>query len=1129
MNKDEIYLLASLSSEAVIVTKTDGLILFANDQAISLFKGLSKTGYVSVRAILADESMSQFDKMIEEVAHGQHQPEQTLLLKDVAAEPSPFLVRLTLTTDKQRLIIIIKPVAQKPVFHEVALQDTFYKYSTEAWLFIDMDRTISYFNQAALKFVKLITGKPLEYGKHYSNYLAADQVISIEPAIEDSFKGKDFVVVRNYKFRSSEVFMELSFKAVRKASKIIGVVMTARDITKQKELETSHTRVEEALRKNEMKYKSLIDSAFDAIYITKGRRFEYVNKQFSEITGYSPEEVTSADFDFSITLTERSKEIVNERYKARQRGEEIPSRYSFQLRAKSGRITDVEITTVAFKEGDEVVVMGIMRDISEQLRVEMALENEKAYFRHLVESIPFGIVILDENDHVKSVNPGFTDVFGYSDSEAAGKAINELIVPDEKKTEGLKLTTDVTQGKLVHQETKRKRADGTLVDVSILGKPIITPSGEKLVFGIYQDITEMLLIRKSIDDERAYFQGLFEIVPFGIVLLDQHSEIVDCNTGFTKLFGFTKNEMLGQGTINLIFPEEFKAEGAAYRTQVSQGESVYFETVRKRKNGELLDVAVTARPLKRPDGELFVFAIYQDISDKKKAERALVASENQLSNLISNLPGMVYRCQLDKDYTMTFVSEGSKIVTGFTPLQFVSLSSTVSFNDLILPEYRQSIWNKWLELTESGLPFEEEYEIMDANGQRKWVWERGRGVLDDNGNLQFLEGYIEDITERKLAQKTLDEERYLMQALMDNIPDTIYFKDENSRFIRINYAQVRVMGLKSPDEAIGKTDLDFFNSEHAVKAFEEEQEMMTSGNALVNQQEHIKTSRGWRWFTATKVPLYDNQGKLTGMVGVSRDITELKNMETLLRESEQHLLKTNAEKDKLFSVIAHDLRSPFNSFLMLTEIFADESLQISMEETKQLLSSMHKSASGLVDLLENLLNWSRIQRGLGVVDPKPIVVNELVNHSLDYFDTHIRNKKLDVKVDIDQNLRVLADPSIISSVMRNLISNAVKFTPKGGVINISAYKTEEKLVLLSVADSGIGIPDNMKEKIFNMDIRGRKGTEEEASSGLGLLLVKEFVELSQGKIWFESEEGKGTIFYIKIPENESQHVVNKTD
>lgn len=1121
MNKDEIYLLTSLCKEPAIVSKTDGRILYANDQASSLFKGLLAMEGVSVGTIMADESLPQFDNMLENAAGGKHQPEQILLLSDGMDEPKPYLVRLTLTADQQRLVIILNPASQKTVAQEVVFQDAFHKYSTEAWLFIDANRTISYFNHTAVKLLKLITGKLLDYGKHYSNYLAPDQAVSIEPAIEAAFKGKNFVVVRNYRFRSGDAFIELSFKAVRKASKIIGVVMTARDITEQKNLETSRSLVEEALRKSELKYKSLIDSAFDAIYITRGRRFEYVNKRFSEITGYSLDEVSSPDFDFSIALTEKSKEIVNERYKARQRGEELPSRYSFQLLAKSGRITDVEITTVAFKEGDEVVVMGILRDISEHLRIEMALENEKAYFRHLVESIPFGIAILDENDHVKSVNPAFSDVFGYSDSEATGKAINDLIVPPEKKTEGLKLTTDVTRGKMVYQETKRMRADGTLVDVSIMGKPIITPSGEKLVFGIYQDITERLLIRKSIDDERAYFQGLFEIVPFGIVLLDQYSEIVDCNSGFTKLFGFTKNEMLGQGTINLIFPENLKPEGEAYRSQVSKGKSVYFETVRKRKNGELLDVAVTARPLKRPDGKVFIFAIYQNISDRKKAERALSDSENQLSNLISNLPGMVYRCLLDKDYTMTFVSEGSKIVTGFTPRQFVSQPNTLSFNDLILPEYRQKIWDKWLQLTVTGLPFEEEYEIMDAKGQRKWVWERGRGIFDDNGKLQFLEGYIEDITERKLAQKALDEERELMQALMDNIPDTIYFKDQNSRFVRINYAQVRVLGLKNPEEAIGKSDLDFLNNDHAVKAFEEEQEMMRSGNALINQQEHIKTSRGWRWFTATKVPIYDSEGNVMGMVGLSRDITEIKNMETLLRESEQHLRKTNAEKDKLFSVIAHDLRSPFNSFLMLTEIFADESLDISLEETKHLLSSMHKSASGLVDLLENLLNWSRIQRGLGVVDPKPIVVKELVNHSLDYFDTHVRNKKLDVKLDIDQNLRVLADPSIISSVMRNLISNAVKFTPKGGSIIISANKSDEKQVLLSVADSGIGIPEDMKQRIFNMDIKGRKGTDDEASSGLGLLLVKEFVELSQGKIWFESEEGKGTVFYIKLPEDES--------
>jgi PAS domain S-box-containing protein len=1117
MKQNEIIDLLEMSHEAFVLLNKNAGLTYASKKACQLFPQLNTPEPDDEVSLFAKESVSAIKNLMKEKETNLNQSGLKCIINH---ENEVYAETYAINLDGE--ICALAYFREKPL--ATLTHDSFYMYSDEIWIFFDAAGIILDFNKSAYRLVKLLTGKTLEKGMSYESIVLPEHPDPITPHMEKALQGKEVLLERHYKIRSFGFVFELHLKPVHKASRLEGVVVTTRNITAQKRLERKHAIATEELQKSESRYKGLIENAFDAIYVLNGRKFAYVNRRFTEMTGYSFEEVSAEGFDFSVTLTERSRKIVEDRYQARQRGDKLPSKYVFEVLTKTGEIIDVEITTVSLAIGSEVQVMGIMRDISAQLAAQRALEDEKAYFRHLIESLPFGIALLDEEDKIKGTNSGFRHLFGFEEHELFEKRINELIVPDLLKNEGEEATNKVAIGKEIHFETKRLRKDGSLLDVSVIGKPLQLPSGEKLVFGIYQDITENLLIKKAIEAEKAYFQGLFEIIPFGIVLLYANGEVVDCNIGFEALFGYSKKEMLGRDRINLIYPEGYTSEGELYRRKVENGESVYFETVRKRKDGTILQVAVTARPLKRPDGEVFVFAIYQDISDRKKAEMAVLDSENQLRNLIGNLPGMVYRCRLDKNYTMSFVSEGCLKIFGYSPKQFTNEDNPVSFNELILEPYREPIWRRWQEVIASDKLFEEEYEITDAGGMVKWVWERGRGVYDEQGRLQFLEGYIEDVTEQKNAEQALEKERELMQALMDNIPDTIYFKDRQSKFLRVNFAQAHVLGLRNPDEAIGLSDSDFFDELHAAKSLPQEQELLETGVSLVNQQEHILTANGWRWFTATKVPMFDKKGNIFGLVGVSRDITEIKNMETLLRESEQKLRQSNAEKDKLFSVIAHDLRGPFNSFLMLTEIFNDDTLEISIDEIKRLLSAMHKSASALVDLLENLLNWSRMQRGLASVDKREIRLRELLQNSINYFDTHLANKKQIVELEVNEELLVFADYSMLSSVFRNLISNAVKFTPEGGQILLSAERNGENNLIIKVKDSGIGIPETMRKTMFTMENKGRPGTANEPSSGLGLILVKEFVEINGGSIWFESEEKKGTVFYLKFPAATSDNI-----
>lgn len=246
-------------------------------------------------------------------------------------------------------------------------------------------------------------------------------------------------------------------------------------------------------------------------------------------------------------------------------------------------------------------------------------------------------------------------------------------------------------------------------------------------------------------------------------------------------------------------------------------------------------------------------------------------------------------------------------------------------------------------------------------------------------------------------------------------------------------------------------------------------------------------------------------------------------MERLEAEKElfhknEELENTNAEKDKFFSIIAHDLRGPFNGFLGLTKIFADELPNLTMSEAQKIALSLKNSANKLYNLLENLLEWSQIQKGSIPFNPATFKLDRTVCECIAMFAESAKTKEIEVALDIPENLEVFGDFNMFQTIIRNLVSNALKFTRKGGNVSVSAKVIGDRSVELSIQDTGIGISQEMIKNLFRIDmVTNRKGTEDEPSTGLGLLLCKEFVNKNGGQILVKSEEGKGSTFSFTIP------------
>ena len=244
---------------------------------------------------------------------------------------------------------------------------------------------------------------------------------------------------------------------------------------------------------------------------------------------------------------------------------------------------------------------------------------------------------------------------------------------------------------------------------------------------------------------------------------------------------------------------------------------------------------------------------------------------------------------------------------------------------------------------------------------------------------------------------------------------------------------------------------------------------------------------------------------------------ELRKLNQQLQETNQQLQEANASKDKFFSIIAHDLRSPFTGLIGLTEAIIEDIEHYSKDKIRTILSRMHTSAEKTYSLLTNLLAWSRLQRGLMECEPGTISLASIAEQNIRLFASNAEQKQISLRNLVTEGTTAYADLKMVDTVMRNLLSNALKFTDTGGTIELSTQQ-DENLIEIAVSDTGIGMSQENMDKLFRIDVKySRRGTADEEGTGLGLILCKELIEKNGGTLRVESEVGKGTTFMFSLP------------
>jgi PAS domain S-box-containing protein len=357
---------------------------------------------------------------------------------------------------------------------------------------------------------------------------------------------------------------------------------------------------------------------------------------------------------------------------------------------------------------------------------------------------------------------------------------------------------------------------------------------------------------------------------------------------------------------------------------------------------------------------------------------------------------------------------------------------------------------------------------------------------------------------------------HYQKEILNTISETASFIDKNYRYVFVNTAFNKFFE-KETEEVIGKTVGELWNSDDFAHKIQPALEKCMRGKPVFLLFEGTIPTGEVKILEWNFYPHRNTSGRIDGLISTAKDVTEHKKAELALLESEARFKELNATKDKLFSIIGHDLKGPINNILGFSELIDQNFENFSEQEKKQYINLIYKSSITVTELLENLLTWSRAQRNILTVSPHNIAVYFTVEKCFGQLIQNALHKEIRLKNNVHPETVVYADDEMITTIIRNLVSNAIKFTNRGGTISVITQSSPEQVVI-GIKDTGIGIAPEIMSQLFQPDENHTSlGTEGEKGTGLGLVICKDLVEKNNGKIWAESEPENGTTFFISLP------------
>lgn len=625
-------------------------------------------------------------------------------------------------------------------------------------------------------------------------------------------------------------------------------------------------------------YRMLIEEMQQgAVTILDNGTILYSNHRFVDLVSYPMETVFSQTI-FHYFIPEDRQRLMTF-IQAAHSPESISGEFAIQN--SQGETIPVHIAISALEVGQFPILGLVITDLRERRRTEA----DTARLAAIVTSSNDGILSKNLNGIITGWNRGAERMFGYTADEIIQQPISVLI-PAEKMDEERMIIETIATGEAIRSfDTLRLRKDGSVVPVSVSVSPIRNEQGKVVgASTIIQDISERKQAEEDFRKSEERFHTVFDVSTVGKSLTAPDGRMIKINRAFAAMLGYTIEEMQGLNYVHVTHPDDLD-ENRSYVRRLLEGEREGFRWEKRylHKDGHVVwaDVSTTlVRDSER--NPLYLITSIMDITERKRLDvllRRMYSAVDQSANsvVITNLEGNI-----------EYVNPRFTEVTGYTSDEVLGKNPRILQSGQTPLRVYKEMWNA----ITSGGQWRGELRNKKKNGELFWELASLSPVKDETGRIIGFLAVKEDITETKRMEAALAQERNLLRTLIDSLPDRIYAKDTEGRFILKNEADARQMGAASTHEIIGKTDFDYYSAELAAQYHADDQAVIQSGQPLINREEPSLDAAGNPgWILTTKVPLRDEQGKAIGLVGIGRDISERKRVEDELRRSEMALTK----------------------------------------------------------------------------------------------------------------------------------------------------------------------------------------------------------------------------------------------
>jgi PAS domain S-box-containing protein len=904
--------------------------------------------------------------------------------------------------------------------------------------------------------------------------------------------------------------------------------VTAIDITERK-------KAEEDLRKNLAKYQVLIDTFPIAITISdpEGNIIE-TNEKALELLGLPREE-------------HLKRKIKGEEWKIIKTDGTIfpPDEYASVKALKENRhVENIEMGIV--KSEDEITWINVTAapvpieefgvviaysDITELKQMENALRENEERLRLALKATSDVVWDWDIVNDIQRWNEAGKEVFGWT--EIVENAVNavwwlERIHPDDRKRveEGFNKTVHYESENHWQDEYRFKKSDGTYAEVYDRAYLLRDNVGKAIrMIGAMLDITERKLAEKKLQESEERFRSIFDKSPVGSVIVGLDKKFVKCNTAFCTFLGYTHDELIGKAISDITYPEDVEL-GMLEMKLLIQGE-IESSTFQKRylhKNGSIIWGEITISLVRDSNKEpLYFLPVIKDITKRKQAEEVLHARTALLQNITNHMFDLVAITNLKGVFT--YVGPSHRIL-GFEPEQLIG----TSVFEYVHPEDANYIANEFSKFITDPSPETTriaEYRQRCSDGSYLWLETMGKVLFSDNGKPHSLFFSSRDITLRKKSELALIESEHFAKTIANSTPALLYLYDlEKEKNIWTNEVHKHFFeDLRKDSANFDITEISQFTHPDDFKVLLNHADEMLNNNSIDHYEvEHrLKWKGNWKWMKLfVSVFKRHINGKPIQILGALFDIDELKKTEQELLKAKEKAEESDRLKSAFLANMSHEIRTPMNGILGFADLLKTPGL--TGKEQQRYIEIIEKSGTRMLNIINDIVDISKIEAGQMELHVMESNINKQIGYIYTFFKPEAEAKGINLFFKnplLAKEAIIKTDGEKLYAILTNLVKNALKFTHKGSIelgYDLAVTNNHVTLLKFYVKDTGIGIPEDRLEAIFERFIQADIADEMAyQGAGLGLAISKAYVEMLGGKIWVESELGKGSTFYFTLP------------